>query len=141
MICKRQDDGKADEALGRLLDRCDAYATGAGLDAELTGGQRPQPITGITPTTTLSLKSQGINTVIWATGFRPNYPWLQCPVFDHRGEIRHDGGVVADAPGLYVMGLPYLRRRKSTFIDGVGDDARDLSEHLANHLNRIAVAA
>jgi len=56
------------------------------------------------------------------------------PVLDAKGIIRHDGGVVA-SPGLYVMGMPFLRRRKSTLIDGAGDDARDLSAHLASYLD------
>jgi putative flavoprotein involved in K+ transport len=54
-------------------------------------------------------------------------------VLDHRGRVLHDGGVTA-APGLYLMGMPFLRRRKSSLIDGVGDDARDLSAHLAEFL-------
>ncbi|MGH9187132.1 MAG: hypothetical protein ACRD0U_15145 [Acidimicrobiales bacterium] len=44
------------------------------------------------------------------------------------------------APGLYVMGMPFLRRRKSTLIDGVGADARDLSRCLTTHLARSATA-
>ena len=56
------------------------------------------------------------------------------PVLDRKGQIRHDGGVVA-SPGMYVMGLPFLRRRKSALIDGAGDDARDLSDHLVSYLN------
>jgi putative flavoprotein involved in K+ transport len=71
---------------------------------------------------------------VWATGFRPDYSWLDVPVLDRKGRIRHDGGVV-DAPGLYVMGLPFLRRRKSTLIDGAGSDSLDLSEHLAAYLD------
>ena len=69
-------------------------------------------------------------------GFRPDYTWLDVPVLDRKGNIRHDGGVVTEAPGLYALGLPFLRRRKSTLIDGVGDDARDLSAHLVPHLTR-----
>jgi putative flavoprotein involved in K+ transport len=41
---------------------------------------------------------------------------------------------VAEAPGLYVLGLPFLRRRKSALIDGAGDDARELAGHLAGYL-------
>ena len=52
-------------------------------------------------------------------------------MLDAKGNIRHEGGVVTESPGLYVLGLTFLRRRKSSLIDGVGDDARDLSEHLA----------
>ena len=82
----------------------------------------------------LDLRSGEIRSIVWATGFRPDYRWLEVPVFDRRGELRHDGGVVAAAPGLYAMGLPVLRRRKSTFILGAEDDARDLVAHLAGYL-------
>ena len=53
------------------------------------------------------------------------------PVRDAKGQISHDGGVVTAAPGMYLMGMQFLRRRKSALIDGAGDDARDLSRHLA----------
>jgi len=56
------------------------------------------------------------------------------PVVDPKGYIRHDGGVV-ESPGVYLLGMPFLRRRKSSLIDGVGDDARDLSAHLASYLS------
>jgi putative flavoprotein involved in K+ transport len=93
----------------------------------------------------LDLVEAGIRTVIWATGFRPDYSWLDVPVLDRKGRIRHDGGVVA-APGLYVMGLPFMRRRKSSFmrrrkssfIDGAVDDAGDLAAHLNQSLARAA---
>jgi putative flavoprotein involved in K+ transport len=57
------------------------------------------------------------------------------PVLDRKGLIRHDGGVT-DSPGLYLMGMQFLRRRKSALIDGAGDDARDLSAHLDSYLAR-----
>jgi putative flavoprotein involved in K+ transport len=56
------------------------------------------------------------------------------PVVDDKGELRHDGGVV-DAPGMYAIGLPMLRRRKSSFIQGAEDDARDITDHLARFLD------
>ena len=55
-------------------------------------------------------------------------------MLDRKGNIRHDGGVVTEAPGVYLLGLTFLRRRKSSLINGVGDDARDLSAHLARYL-------
>ena len=58
---------------------------------------------------------------------------LHVPVLDEKGALRHEGGVV-DAPGLYALGLPVLRRRKSTFIHGIEDDARDVVDHLVRHL-------
>jgi putative flavoprotein involved in K+ transport len=82
------------------------------------------------------LQSGEIRTVLWATGFRPDYSWLEVPVFDPGGGLRHEGGVV-DAPGLYVLGLPFLRRRKSRFLHGAEDDTRDLCQHLADYLDRV----
>jgi putative flavoprotein involved in K+ transport len=81
----------------------------------------------------LDLASGAIRSVIWATGFRPNYDWLDVPVVDPKGRLRHDGGVL-ESPGMYAIGLPILRRRKSTFIHGAEDDAHDLVDHLAGYL-------
>lgn len=67
-------------------------------------------------------------------GFRPDYRWLDVPVLDAKGQLRHDGGVVIDSPGLYALGLPVLRRRKSTFIHGIEDDAREVIDALDRYL-------
>jgi putative flavoprotein involved in K+ transport len=85
----------------------------------------------------LDLATGAIKTIIWATGYRPDYSWLELPVLDRKGLIRHDGGVV-DSPGVYLMGMPFLRRRKSALIDGAADDARELSAHLAAYLDNRA---
>jgi putative flavoprotein involved in K+ transport len=124
----------ADLKMNRLLDRIDEWATGSGLDGDTDPPHRFEPTrVEQRPPLGLDLASGEIRTVIWATGYRPDYSWLDVPVLDRKGRITHDGGVV-EAPGMYVMGLPFLRRRKSTLIDGAGDDARDLSTHLANYL-------
>ena len=81
----------------------------------------------------LDLKAEGIASVIWATGYRRDYGWLHVPVLDGAGELIHHGGVMA-APGLYAIGLRFLRRRNSNFIDGVGRDAEDLAAEIAGHL-------
>jgi putative flavoprotein involved in K+ transport len=60
--------------------------------------------------------------------------WLDVPVFDPKGQARHDGGVTT-SPGVYLMGMPFMRRRKSSFIDGAAADAADLSGHLAHYLD------
>jgi hypothetical protein len=78
----------------------------------------------------MDLVKSGIKTIVWASGYRPDYSWLKLPVLDRKGYVTHDGGVVS-APGVYLMGMQFLRRRKSALIDGAGDDARDLSAHLA----------
>lgn len=81
----------------------------------------------------LDLRRGEISTIIWATGFRPDYGWLDVPVVDEKGRLRHDGGVV-DSPGLYALGLPVLRRRRSTFIHGIEDDARFVVDHLVRSM-------
>ena len=70
---------------------------------------------------------------MWATGFRADYSWLDVPVLDRKGRVRHDGGIV-EAPGMYLLGIPFLRRRKSSLIDGAAADAGDLSDHLVRYL-------
>ncbi len=125
----------ADLKLNRLLDTLDEWATGRGLDGDLGAPHRPEPTAvEADPPLAVSLTDGAIKTVIWATGYRPDFSWLDVPVLDHKGRIRHEGGVTP-APGLYVVGMPFLRRRKSTLIDGAADDARDLSAHLAGHLD------
>ena len=125
----------ADLKLGRLLDRLDEHAREHGLDEELGAPSRPPPTRVASPVLDLDLRS--IRTIVWATGFRPRYPWLDPQLLDRKGRLVHDGGVLA-TPGLYVLGLPFMRRRKSSFLDGVGPDALDLSRHLASHLDRTA---
>jgi len=125
----------SDLKMNRLLTRVDEWATANGLDGEHEPPHRLPPTeVEESPPLVLDLRAAGIRSIIWATGFRPDYSWLELPVFDRKGLIRHDGGVVAH-PGLYLMGMQFLRRRKSALIDGAGDDARDLSDHLVAYLN------
>jgi putative flavoprotein involved in K+ transport len=125
----------SDLKLGRLLDTFDQWAKENGVDETVEPPHRLEPTrVDDTPRVSLDLTSGEIRTIIWATGFRPDYSWLEVPVLDRKGMIRHDGGVVP-APGLYLMGMPFLRRRKSGLIDGAGDDARELSAHLAGYLS------
>jgi putative flavoprotein involved in K+ transport len=124
----------ADLKVQRLLDTFDAWALAHGRDAEVGAPERLPP-TRVPEAARLQLdlRSGEISTIVWATGFRPDYQWLDVPVLDQKGQLRHDGGVV-DQPGLYALGLPVLRRRKSTFIHGIEDDARDVVDHLARYL-------
>jgi putative flavoprotein involved in K+ transport len=125
----------ADLKMERLLDTFDSWWRENAPDIEVGPPERFEPTRApAAPRLSLDLRSGEIRSIVWATGFRPDYRWLEVPVLDTRGELRHDGGVVADAPGLYAIGLPVLRRRKSTFILGAEDDARDIVGHLARHL-------
>lgn len=131
----------ADLKQNRLLSAIDAWAQANGPEATIAAPERPAPTrVPETPRLTMDLLSEGVRTVLWATGYRPDYSWLDVPVLDRKGRLRHQAGVV-DAPGMYVLGLPFLRKRKSTLIDGVGDDARVLSDHLANYLAGVRAAA
>jgi putative flavoprotein involved in K+ transport len=131
----------SDLKMVRLLDTLDSWARANGVDEEVEPPQRFAPTeVPASPLLGLDLAGGEISTIIWATGFRPNYSWLEVPAFDRKGRLRHDGGVLS-SPGLYVLGLQFLRRRKSALIDGAGDDARDLSGHLAAYLNGKAAAA
>jgi putative flavoprotein involved in K+ transport len=131
----------ADLKMNRLLDTIDEWAAENDMADVVDPPHRLEP-TRLPASPRLDLKLDGgaIKTIIWATGFRPDYSWLQVPVFDRKGRIVHDGGVVS-APGMYVMGLPFLRRRKSTLIDGAGADARELADHLSSYLDGWAIAA
>ena len=124
----------ADLKMDRLLDTFDNWAHAHAREADVDAPERFEPtrVPASSPLH-LDLGSGEIRSIIWATGFHPDYRWLHVPVVDRKGHLRHDGGVV-DAPGLYAMGLPVLRRRKSTFIHGAEDDARDLVDHLAGYL-------
>ena len=126
----------SDLKMNRLLGTIDAWASENGLDDQVEPPHRLPPTeVEAAPPLGMDLEAAGIRTIIWATGYRPDLSWLHVPVLDRKGRIRHDGGVV-EAPGLYLMGMQFLRRRKSALIDGAGDDARDLSDHLAAYLNR-----
>ena len=124
----------ADLKMGRLLETFDAWAHAHGMDDRLPPPERLPPTeVDAAPPLELDLTRGEIRTILWATGYRPDYSWLKVPVLDRKGRMRHDGGITP-SPGLYVMGLQFLRQRKSAFIDGAADDSRDLSAHLAAYL-------
>ena len=128
----------ADLKMNRLLTTFDDWARVHGRDGDVDVPERLEPTRAPSSSRlNLDLRKGEIRSIIWATGFRPDYSWLDVPVVDHKGYLRHDGGVV-DAPGLYVLGLPVLRRRKSSFIHGAEDDARELVDHLVTYLSTTA---
>jgi putative flavoprotein involved in K+ transport len=129
----------ADLKMERLLDTFDEWARTHSRDANVGPPERFAP-TRVPPSSRLGidLGSGEIRSIVWATGFRPEYSWLHVPVVDRKGHLQHEGGVV-ESPGMYAIGLPLLRRRKSTFICGAEDDARAVVDHLAGYLARAEV--
>jgi len=117
---------RANQKLNSVLDRIDGQ-----IGDE---GPRFAPVLLNSDQASVNFRDAAIETVIWATGFKRDYSWLDVPVLNDHQEIIHDGGVT-QAPGLYTMGLQFMRRRKSSFIDGVAADAADLTHHINMHLN------
>jgi putative flavoprotein involved in K+ transport len=130
----------ADVKLAGLLRRIDGFIDATGMTAQ---GSRLDEFAPLWPRFVearrrLDLRTEGLNTIVWATGYRRTYPWLQvADALDNRGEIRHERGVTP-VDGLYVIGLQFLRRRNSSFIDGVGHDAAALAAQVAQHVGRQA---
>jgi putative flavoprotein involved in K+ transport len=126
----------ADLKMNRLLDTLDKWAETTDCD-DADPPQRFEP-TNVPnkPVFQLDLRNDEIGTIIWATGYRPDYRWLDVPVFDRNGRIRHDGGVVSGAPGMYLLGGSLLRRRRSSYINGAEADTAELAKHLHTYLDR-----
>ena len=124
----------ADLKMERLLGVFDEWAATEGRKPAAAAPERFAPTeVPRSPRLQLDLRGGEIRAIVWATGFAPDYSWLDVPVVDAKGHLRHDGGAV-DSPGLYALGLPVLRRRKSTFIHGIEDDAREVIDHLIGYL-------
>ena len=124
----------AHKRMVRCLDRIDAHIAGHGLQTAAADPAARVPFRAQGGETALDLEREGIRSVVWATGYVRRYPWLKAPVLDQRGEIVHRGGVTS-SPGLFVLGLTVLRRRRSSFIDGCALDAQDLASLVKAHLD------
>jgi putative flavoprotein involved in K+ transport len=128
----------ADLKMDRLLNTIDQWVSENGLDREIEPPLRYlRTKTEDSPPLLMDFDKDKVKTILWATGYRPDYSWLHIPIFNARGKIRHQGGVI-DAPGMYLLGMPLLRRRKSSFIHGAEDDARDLSAHISDYLENLS---
>jgi putative flavoprotein involved in K+ transport len=118
----------ADQRLRRVLRDIDEYAAGGAGRAAPPAAPPPVIAVPATPSR-VDLRRAGIAAIVWATGYRPAYPWLAVPALDHDGRLRHRRGVT-DVPGLYAIGLRFQSRRNSTFIDGSRHDAAYLADHI-----------
>lgn len=129
---------KVDTWLGRRL-RAKMLGGGAALldigEEELAsaGITRVQRTTGARNgrPQTAGGRALNVDAIIWATGFDPDFSWIERPVFDEDGFPVHRRGVVEGEPGLYFLGLPFLYRGNSSLVGGVGPDARHLAETVA----------
>lgn len=131
---------KGDASHLHMLDLADAYVDRNGLDLPLEPDARkafPDPDSMTNPIRELNLKTEGITSIIWATGFRQDFSWLEVDAFGEDGKPKHQRGVSTEQ-GVYFLGLPWQSRRGSTFIWGVWHDAKHVADQIAN-LNKYQV--
>jgi putative flavoprotein involved in K+ transport len=122
-----------DAAYAGFLDAVDGYIKHEGLDLpeEPSARSRQQdPQCLLNPLSRLDLRSAGISSIIWATGYEFDFSWIKPPVLAPSGEPVHRGGITA-IDGLYFLGLPWLSKMNSSFLAGVGADAERLADHIA----------
>jgi putative flavoprotein involved in K+ transport len=116
-----------------MLDRIDGAILHNGFAAPAADPEARRPLAVPVTEQYLDLDRAGIRSVVWATGFTSRYPWLKLPVVDAEGDLIQRGGIVP-SPGLFVLGLVFMRRRRSSFINGCARDAEDLAPCIAQHL-------
>jgi len=122
----------ADSVYNGICELIDKHIAAEGISAPPPGRYQPvwQPER---PATSLDLATAGVGSVVWATGFRSNWSWVDLPVFDGNGYPVHRRGVTAQ-PGLYVLGLPWLYTWGSGRFVGVGRDAEYLAVEISGRL-------
>jgi len=120
-----------------LLDQADAYVIRNGLNFPEEPEARkvlPDPKCVTDPILELNLKEAGINSIVWATGFDVDYSWLKVDALDEKGKPKHERGISGES-GVYFLGLPWQSRRGSSFIWGVWQDAKFLTDQIALRRN------
>jgi putative flavoprotein involved in K+ transport len=131
---------QGDEAYFDVLREADAYIEQNGLDLP------PEPEAWKllddpeclrNPILRLDIAKAGITTIIWATGFKVDYRWMDVDTFDEQGYPVHKRGISAEK-GIYFLGLPNLTNRSSSFIWGVWHDAKYIADHIGIHLDYLA---
>jgi putative flavoprotein involved in K+ transport len=125
---------KADAFAIQMMQAIDEYIKKIGMDvaANSTTDEVPSNCASSTkPILTLDLQSAGISTIMWASGYKLEFGWVQIPVFDGVGYPIHQRGVTA-FPGLYFLGLHWLYKMKSSILYGVGEDAAFIASAIAD---------
>jgi putative flavoprotein involved in K+ transport len=116
-----------------VLREADAHAAAQGLalpDEPQAHVIAPDVPDMTDPVRALDLRTAGIGAIVWATGYAPDYGWVDLPSFDARGRPLHDNGR-GRVPGLWFVGLPWLTNRGSAFIWGSWRDAERIAARIA----------
>ncbi|HEY0295515.1 MAG TPA: NAD(P)/FAD-dependent oxidoreductase [Bordetella sp.] len=131
---------EGDEAYFDVLREADAYIENNALDLppEPEAWQLLEdPECVKRPILGLDLARAGIKTVLWATGFKFDFSWLEVDAFDEHGMPLHKRGISAES-GIYFLGLPELTNRSSSFIWGCWHDAKYIADHIVIQRNYLA---
>ena len=125
----------ADLKMARLLDRIDAWISAYAEPGMIASTDRPAPTAiPVSPRLSLDLSPGDLRTIVWATGYAPDTSWIDLPVFDRRNRLQHERGI-CPVPGLFMLGLPVMRRRRSHHVSGAAADTHELSDILQQHLH------
>jgi putative flavoprotein involved in K+ transport len=127
---------RADRVAEDIKDAIDAYITRLGLVAPTEDRYTPVWRPDAEPQS-LDLRQAGVTSVVWATGFVPDFRWVRVPVFDGRGMVGHHRGVTA-VDGLAFLGLPWLHTWGSGRFAGLTRDAEHVVDHLVERLGPAA---
>jgi putative flavoprotein involved in K+ transport len=129
----------ADERSARFQRDIDAALGRAGRElppCEEDAADAPAPeLYDLTGPGELDLRAAGVGAVIWCTGVTGEFGWLRLPVLDQRGMPMHEEGA-SPVPGLFFVGLPWMRTRKSGIIYGIRDDGARIAEAVGRYLAR-----
>lgn len=126
----------ADKEYDVLLDRMDRLAEQNSWLLDPPGPRNgTEPFDDIRVIQNLDMDEAGITNIIWGTGFRLDYDWIQFPIFDSRAYPRHQRGVT-EIPGLYFIGLPWQRKKKSSLLVGIRDDAEFIADQIVKNVSQ-----
>lgn len=126
---------KADATYNNINARIDAWIEQAGIETDI-GPSSYQPLwQPERERTEVALSEMGIGCILWCIGYRPDYSWLDAPVFNGQGHPQHERGVTSQ-PGLYFLGLPWLHTWGSGRFSGIDEDARYLLQAIENYSQR-----
>ena len=123
---------KSDEFAAKVTKAVDESIRKDGFDApedHILADEKPVSQLNLPTYKELDLKSEGISTIIWAIGFKPDHSWVDFPVFDDQGYAVHQRGVTS-WPGLYFLGLHFQHKAKSDLLFGIGEDAEYIADSI-----------
>ncbi len=125
----------ADRSCAEFARSCDEYAAAHGMEMPVPAASARSARSA--PKAIRELDCREVSAVVWATGYRFDFGWIECPVLDEVGRPIHSRGVSA-VPGLYFLGLPHLHALGSAFLAGVGDDAGYIAGCIAASGGKVA---